>query len=598
MFSLSLAVAFGFRLQSLSFFTRDLAGHFNFIEADCYYQLRRLVFFLQNFPKDLAFDPLSDWPTGHSVDWPVGFVWLIGLPLKLFGVKTFREVEIGASTVMVLLGLLSVYFNFLLARKLLRDSRFSILVLFLTASNFLLARFSCLGEVDHHIVEALFPPLFLLLAFKSFEERSLVASVFLGFLCTFSLLVSSSSLFSLFCVFASYAYFLGNRENLNRFAVISLVFILSLFIVVRWEVLREAESFALNFPSYFHLTLALLFSVGALCVALSKRKLLTTLLMLAAFGVGSVAFSDSAFSVYLRAAVNYVLSESSSLVYVPEAQPIFKDSQGFNFHFIHGNFGFLFYLLPLAWFFLFSRKFSPFERTLLLFLSLLSIPGLLQKRFSHLIVCLFFVFVAMLFEKLARHFNFRERSLALIFLIASVLSILPEFEQKISFGGSPRLLLDLEAAGKLIKANEIQEPEVWDRLSGKASVDGGIWLNPNMGHLFLYLTGYGVTTNAFYHPSSFDLDFKLRTAKSFEELGDLLSKNRIRYLLVSDDWRMLMHHFEWRALPPPDERTLQSFAWARLAATDEGAQNLEEVFNLESKDSYTYRRIKYYRFKL
>src|SRR5690606_22024377 len=90
------------RLANFETVFTDITGHLNFIDTDNYYYLRRLAYFLVNFPDPLVFDHTADWPVGRLVDWPEGFLWLVGLPLWLIGVDTYRELEIGASIISVL----------------------------------------------------------------------------------------------------------------------------------------------------------------------------------------------------------------------------------------------------------------------------------------------------------------------------------------------------------------------------------------------------------------------------------------------------------------------------------------------------------------
>ncbi|PIR23583.1 MAG: hypothetical protein COV44_02035, partial [Deltaproteobacteria bacterium CG11_big_fil_rev_8_21_14_0_20_45_16] len=98
------AVAAVLRVSNYQEVLANFFGHLNFYDPDSYYQLRRLAYFVQNFPDYQIFDPLLNWPKGSWVPWSEGFLFLFGLPLKLFGVNNFHSLEMGASMISVIWG--------------------------------------------------------------------------------------------------------------------------------------------------------------------------------------------------------------------------------------------------------------------------------------------------------------------------------------------------------------------------------------------------------------------------------------------------------------------------------------------------------------
>ena len=243
------------RLSNTNFVLVNMTGHLNFIDTDCYYYLRRFAHFVQNFPSLMIFDPIADWPTGSVVDWPEGFLLLLGIPLKLMGVDSFQSLEVSISVLMLILGLISALVIYFCSLRLMRSILSCYLVLFFACTNFLLVRFSCLGQVDHHILESLFPPLILFLSYLSFIDRYRAASIVLGFVLAFSLSVSSSSLFVIFSFFMAYALVFGSRQNIFLFAQTIGTFFVILIPYAIWGVRSKGDPMAVTYASYFHVAL-------------------------------------------------------------------------------------------------------------------------------------------------------------------------------------------------------------------------------------------------------------------------------------------------------------------------------------------------------
>lgn len=603
------------RLGNFGFFTTDLTGHFNFIDTDCYYQLRRLVYFLAHFPKTLTFDPLADWPTGSTVDWPDGFIYIIGLPLKIFGVSNFHDLEIGACVVMIVLGMLTCWCIYLLAKRLLKDSSLALLVFFLACTNFLLIRFSCLGEVDHHILEAMFPSAVLLLSFKAFDDQKLWAAIALGLSLTFFLWVSSSSVFMIGVFFLLYAFIFSKPGDLRLYAMVGFSFILSMIPLVIYHRYSLGSWKLLTHPSVFHLMLVS--SLAVLAFLVSRYRKLSIKILVGFFILGSVCYFLNVPSILMEPlswAIQYVFGRVGPLQSVGEASPIFMNFEDLNLDFMHMNFGFFVYLLPLVWVLaFFHKRMSKEDRILILSLAMLAIPGVFQKRFSQIMIGLFIIYLVWGLKKIlnyARRLEFRIGPLFALMLLC--FSVFPGFGHGFYPVGSPRDRVDQGIAHFVSEKLELKPELVWDRLALNVGVDEGIYLNPNIGHLIQYLTGLGTVTNSFYHWNGFELDFSIRQAKSDDEFRSILKKNRIRYLIVVDDFQFLEFQYRLRGLSSSEfaEKkmangalatfyhmpVLLNYAWVRWLFAEGDIDQFKRLFRAGFLEEYYYKNVVAYRF--
>ncbi|MBN8554723.1 MAG: hypothetical protein J0L93_04690 [Deltaproteobacteria bacterium] len=606
------------RMSNYSFVFQNITGHLNFIDPDCFYQLRRLVYFLANFPQTLHFDPLADWPAGSFVDWPDAFIYLIGVPLKLMGVRDFRSLEIGSCFMMIFYGLVCCFAIFRLAKRLIPDSSIALLVFFLSTMNFLLIRFSCLGQLDHHIFEAIYPPVVLLLSLKAFQDFSKGSSVFLGLLLSLALMTSSSSIFIVGVFFAIYGFILGKKENFKLyFLTVGLTFasllpaaVLNLMAFGRFQMMEH--------PSFFHIGLVLVLALFAYLVARFKSQAPAILLgFFALFLIGYALNWPSLLMQPLAQGFEYVFGRSGVLQNVSEASPIFLNYNQVQLNFIHLNFGYFVYLLPLAWVFgLFYKKFSVQERVLFLSLTMLSAPGIFQKRFAHIMLGLFLVFVGWCLWKTLEAFKrWKFRIGPLLIFTLFCLAIFPTLQFGFAPSGTPRDLVDLNATKfflERLKPEEKSDLIVWDRLALKRKVTEGIWANPNLGHMLNYMTGYGVLTNSFYHWDSFDKDFKWRSIESDYDFVQALKENKIRFYILADDFRFFQLQYRLRNLDPKsfvenkvidgqmatvfNIPELEKKVWVRRLIREETFPDSEKLFQVKFNTDHFYNYLKAYRF--
>jgi len=600
------------RLSNWGFVFSNYVGHLNFFDTDCYYYLRRLVHFLENFPHVMRLDPLADWPSGSNVDWNEGFLLMVGIPLKLFGVDDFQSLETGVSVIMVLLGLVSGLVGFLLASSLLRSFLISLAVYFLISVNFLLVRYSGLGVVDHHILEAILPPLVLLMAHQVFTRSSMSMDFLMGLVLAFSLLISSSSLFIVGVFFVLYAVVYGSRGNYVSFlrSIAVFFFLMGGYILLVFDPARNLASIA--HPSLFHLALIVVLFAVTSCFTLMSRYRIPVLLAVGGLLLGAYLWSFPHFLMRpLQMAISYVFARSGILSFVSEASPIFMNFEEWNTDFMYLNFGFLVYLMPMSWVcaIYFWKRLSIFERSFFLWFSLLSVPGIFQKRFSHLMVIGFLIFLGWLVARASAWFKNQENLLKVVLSgLVIAFTILPTFFYGFAPQGTPRDIVDLGAINGFVQVLDIKQEDVWKRLAGHAPSDKGVWTNPNLGHLTLYLTGFPVVTNSFYHPIGLNLDLKLRLMTSESELHAELLKNRIKYALLTDDFFYLDQMLELRDQKPndivkrvmgPTGRTnvvelglIEKFAYARVMMADKDVVGFKRLFSTRFDVDHYYTYIK------
>lgn len=609
------------RTLNYEFFFENFMGHLNFLDTDSYYYLRRLVEFLENFPKISFFDPLSDWPHGSRVDWPPGFLILLGIPLKLIGVDNFRALELGASFLMIVLGIFTAFIFYLCSKRLYKDERINLFVLFLASINFLLVRFTCLGQIDHHILEALFPPLMLLLSLKAFVDKENWASYALGILFAFSLTVSSSSIFMLGTFFGLYAFVLGEKGNTSHYMKTVGVFFALLIPYAIWNYTITGKLTMLTHPSAFHVLLILVLSSSAFLISKFRSKAFIILPVLIA--LASLAYFyrwPSILIAPIESAFNYVFGRSGVLQNVSEAYPLFMHYGKLRTNFMLLNFGGLIFLLPLVWvFLLFWKKYKTTDRVLLFSLALLFIPGVFQKRFSHIMLGLYLIFIGWMLHQTFEYFKTKKFKYAnsipfLVFIIFGSLMIAPQMRFGFSPSRSSRHTVDFGAAGYFLNKSEIDEKKAWDRLAGKIPVEEGIWANPNLGHLLQYVTGYGVVTNSFYHTSSFNLDLYLRNIEKDKDFKNALIKNKIKYLVLVDDWPFFELEYklkgrsfeEFIVIHRKKGRTSRSFnlielkrkAWVRLLMSEEDdtLAGFHLLYSIRFKANHFYKFVRAFRF--
>ncbi len=615
----TLCVGIAIRMSNSDFVFASYTGHLNFFDTDSYYYLRLLSYLLQNFPNPLIVDPLSNWPYGGDVGWPEGFLFLLAIPLKLMGISDSASLEAGVSLMMIFLGVIAAVICLIAAQRVLKNFHIAALVFFLASVNYLLVRFSCLGELDHHIIEAIIPPLAFILADKGFGASSRFSQWGLGLILALGFLISSSTLF-IFGVMIAVWFFVYSKERSSWKDLLHVGFALILIMVpyVIWSYSVRNGWFFVHVPSLFHLSMISVLTLGAILARRWPKYAYSVLGGCAVLLSLSAAFKwPAGLGSTLRWAFEYAFTRAGVLGSVAEAAPIFFANSGsrISFDYINGNFGYLFYfvlLAPIALYF--WRRWSVVERALLLTTSLMLIPAVAQKRFSHLVICMFLIFLGWLIERLGARYTNQSKWVIPASSLAVIGSVLiPSFMTGFAPQGAARERVDLPSIGAMIKKLDIKEEDVWKRLGEQKPTTFGVWANPNMGHAIVYTMGMGAVTNTYYQ--GLDTDFKLRTIETGEELVAQLGIHKIKYMMLADDFPYfeilfgLMNQRSpfWteedlrRGVSAKDRRipaeALTRYAWIRLLlAEGKGDANFETLFSNRFLENHFYKFVKAIRF--
>jgi asparagine N-glycosylation enzyme membrane subunit Stt3 len=584
------------RLTNFDFIVKAIPGHLYFIDTDGYYHLRRLAYFLQNFPSSLEFDLMTNWPAGGAVDWPNGFLWFVGLPLKLLGVNSALALETGASVVMIITGLFVSVLAYVWALRVFKSVGLSLLVMLLVALNVLIIRFSCLGQLDHHILEALYPLAGLIVfdQMLSSSRASWAWALLMAVLWTVGPMISSSLVF-VWGAWAAVAYFVyADRINLKAFLTFASIAVLLVFAAYAFGWTRASGPFDLKHLSLFHGLVSLL-CLGLCSVAFlwpQRRSVLA---------LGGIALSvllwllqwPAPFYYAMKSALDYVFGKNWALQNVGEANYIFQHFEDINFSFMHLNFGYGVWLLLLAPFCLLAwRILSTPERASLVALLVLSIPGVVQKRFSQLMVVLFLIFLVGLISRLSSFVDLGRNTASarrIILSLLALMTLLPGAHYGFAPAVTPRDYVDGGTLALSLKAFDIPQDKVWARLGSSERPEGAVWTYTNLGHAMQYYTGLGVVSNSFYQSEGMLREVALRTTKDSDELLKTLQDQDFLYAVLADDFHafdMLLRMFDvphnrfltnftdafGQNSTSIDLKELEAFAWVRWLVADVGGE--------------------------
>jgi asparagine N-glycosylation enzyme membrane subunit Stt3 len=584
----------------------NFVGHLNFYDPDSYFQLRRLAYFLQNFPKTMLFDPLSAWPEGTMVHWSPAFVWIYGGILKIFSVDTYRSLELGASFLSILSGLGLGYFAYKLTFRLSKNYSLALLSLLFFMVGGAYVRHSCLGQVDHHILEAYFSlaTLFFSIAWLQDEKRKYACLV--GLHLGLGLLLTPACLFNLAAVAVSLLFF-KPKFLLQTFL---LCFVpASLYAAVAFN---QATLNPVLHISPFHLSL-IAASFGGVWLRWWRPKYFVVgvflgLLLLA----GELLFSWrfpllSSFADSIR-----YLFGASILQNVIEAQPLFFRFGVLDWHFPFSNLGYLAFLAPLAPFALFRwKRMSREMQIFFVFLIFFMFIGLVQKRFTHYLAGPFFIGLSLLMGALMS--LMKEKGLRISWTLPLVFISCMAFPM-MKYGFAPGLgqshQVDLTILTTFSKLAKDDFSDSWERLGQSEAPEWGIWSNPNMGHMLSYVTGRGVLTDSFYHYKAFKRDFSLRTQESDEELHKLAKDLKLKYLFVlndvqyfnalhrslgkDDSYLMIRNESDPNAMVY-DLGMLERFAWFRLLVKEDEKELFEEIIRVHVPANHFYNQARIYK---
>lgn len=593
------------RLTNFDFFFTDFFGHYNFFDPDSYYQLRRLAFFLQNFPESLTFDPLLAWPSGDLAHWPKLSLWLYGFWLWLFGVDSYQALELGASYLSILYGLVLCGLIYFAARRIL-DQSFSILVLFLAVLNPFLIRFSCLGQVDHHIFELLLVPIALLLGLKSLSSAK--TAFLLGVVFALSFGISSSVLFVIGAVMLSFALVDFSRDKRKEFLSLIFGFILIFPLVMLWHQDVWRQNFDIRMPSFFQAfaVLSLFFLVAPFILFKKNRIKLISYLTMGVFGGLLYAFTPMQ-GLFLTA-FRYVFGRQGILAHVLEARPLFYGVSDFQFDFIINSLGYFFpislalFLLPFFW-----RRLATAERFYFIMALILFIPALAQRRFIIYFIALFFILIVWALKFFIQYL--KEKSIRVHYFVIPgfvLMAIFPGIEFGFAPDMDPRLRVDFSILHMTKDNLDFDSKIAWKRLGEKSPEVGGIWTNPNLGHLLTYISGMGSLVDPFYITPSLRKDLKGRKIEQESDFFNFLDENKIDLVFLLNDFhyfRMLHEVFRedmpWLRRAGPsnayvfDLQILEPYFWVRsILRPDTEWEAFEEILRIQVMENHFYNFVR------
>lgn len=583
----------------------NYVGHLNFFDPDSYYQLRKLIYFLENFPSNLYFDPLIYWPKGDHVDWSEGLTFLVGVPLKLLGVSGYRELELYSSFAMILLGLGLSYLVWMLIKRLRITTCEKFLMIGLVLFSVGLIRFSCLGQIDHHILEPIFIVSIILLTLKWFEDNRPWAKYLLAIILFYALTVSSSIVFGMGLFYALVAVFYKKELVWKDFALFHLAWLVLLGPYIYYRISMSGDFLSRTHASLFHISLIVVLALGCLIYHRSKKIFgcVTGALLLALF---AHYFFDLKWGPFLamQDVIAYVFARTGALQQVIEAQPVFLRFGKLDLDFMHNNLGYVAYLLPFMLLLPLLRKdkYNRLEKILFFSLFILSFPAISQKRFLHIMLPVFLVCLAVSLEfvrSCVNRWGIQKTYPALLVLFTALMLAPP-----VQFGFTPSLVsahrVDLIILRAFLDDQKISDEEAWSRLATNSKSAKGLWVNPNMGHLYQYTTGYGVTANSFYGNKVLKEDLELRTIQSNEEFKAKLIENKIDFIFAVNDFQYF--EFLHRTLGRDSSQfyqeqdgqinfnlnELEKFAWARILLQQEYPKYLFQIYALKIPERHFY----------
>lgn len=145
---------------------------------DEYYHMRRILYGVEHFPNVLWFDSYLNYPHGLSISWPPLFDQISSAICLALGQHTKEGVEMTASFVPVIIGLLAMVVVYYIMRELF-DHKTALLASFMTALAPYYLLYTMIAATDHHSLEVLLQLislLFFVLAFSRPEKRWIYAS--------------------------------------------------------------------------------------------------------------------------------------------------------------------------------------------------------------------------------------------------------------------------------------------------------------------------------------------------------------------------------------------------------------------------------------
>ena len=410
-------IALYIRIQ-LPYASSIQGGHIVISDFDPYYHLRILEYTTANFPHVLAFDPYIDYPNGFWIGWPPLFDFLAA-SYALVMMTLFRvNYEVGVATFPALLGALSIFPVYLIAKKIFDWKTGIVAAGILTVLPANLLR-SMVANLNHHIAaEVFFPSLILLflmlalrgtLTFNSIrrlqlsteQKKTLMYSVLAGIFITALLLTWLGGflflgIIGIFAIIQFIIYHIKgqNSENLTVVGVTmllsSLLTLAPVSLTTHFGRVIDTLHLSLFQPLLVALFLVAFGIIGLLAAYMKNMpKIYYPITIIGLVAIGSLGVylikPDLAISVFSGYGF---FTRSGVLQTIAEAQPLFTDQTGIQLNTVASYFQLTLFLAFFGLFALAYKVYKNPDEPSLLFIVWSAVAfaiTIVQTRFTHLL---------------------------------------------------------------------------------------------------------------------------------------------------------------------------------------------------------------------
>lgn len=167
----------GFMLRLFAGRSSLQGGSVQFMGADGFYHMRRILYTVAHFPNTLWFDSYLSYPYGMNLTWPPFFDQLMASVSLAFGQHSRAGIEMASATVPVFIGSIAIIGVYYMVKEIF-DRKVALMSAFMTALAPYYLQKSMFGETDHHSLEVLlliFTITFLVLALSKKKHGHLFA---------------------------------------------------------------------------------------------------------------------------------------------------------------------------------------------------------------------------------------------------------------------------------------------------------------------------------------------------------------------------------------------------------------------------------------
>jgi asparagine N-glycosylation enzyme membrane subunit Stt3 len=557
-----------------------------FGSSDGFYHAHRIRLLFEAFPAAVFKDPSLAFPDGAIVEWPLGFDWACAATLRALGAVSgsawgelvwylpFLPLAFSVAAVLV--------FRWLASRHLGTGGAALATVAF--AANLAFVGQSLLGQLDHHVAEALGVTLLLALPDVVSARGSRAASAASGV--ALAWLAWCSTLFAWLIGLVAFCWLLARALEREGPPLPHLPWaITTLLGLALPPVLFESGARSAWF-SVSTLSVLQWCAMAVPLLLLPRARKLSPRLLLGAAVLGLAAAWIAAPEA-ARWAMDLLTGRDRFLSNVVEARPLFTDRDGPSIRPALLAFGAAYFTVPvLLWA---SRRFRTLDAVRWAAAVVLFVLSLSQKRFSHLFAP---AYVLLVFSAvLALPLRFRSWAQAL----ATVLLLVPAATYATALARYPSESTDVAW-------------EITAELERRARPGQAVAAPPNYGNAILFRTRLPIVTNTFFYPRYLRRDLELRSFEREDELRAYLRHRGLVWLVAADDVRyrhmlleLLHRDREAGRVAPLRERpcdpALLRWAVDRLACLDTPVQGFERVrlFRVSPSRRAMVRRLVLYR---